>query len=57
VLNAALHAGLDYEEWFQRAVAKGLAELDAGKAIPHEQVLKQLARSKAALLRALKKAA
>lgn len=51
MLNAALHAGLDYEEWFQQEVAKGLAELDAGKAIPHEQVLKHLARSKAALLR------
>lgn len=39
------------------AVAKGLAELDAGKAIPHEQMLRDLARRKTAVARALKKAA
>jgi predicted transcriptional regulator len=48
VLDAALAAGLDYEEWFQREVAKGLAELDAGKALSHEQMLKNQARRKAA---------
>jgi predicted transcriptional regulator len=57
VLDSALAAGLDYEEWFQMAVAKGLAELDAGKAIPHEQMLRDLARRKTAVARALKKAA
>jgi predicted transcriptional regulator len=57
ILDSALRAGLDYEEWFQQAVAKGLGELDAGRAVSHAQVLKTLARSKAALARALKKAA
>ena len=47
VLDAALAAGLDYEEWFQREVAKGLAELDAGKGLSHEQMLKNQARRKA----------
>jgi predicted transcriptional regulator len=56
VLDSALTAGLDYEEWFQREVAKGLAELDAGKAIPHERVVIDLARRKAALVRGFKKA-
>jgi hypothetical protein len=44
VLDSALKAGLDYQEWFQAEVAKGLA------------VLKDLARQKAAVGRALKKA-
>jgi len=57
VLDSALSTGLDYEEWFRREVAKGLADLDAGKTIPHEQVLKRFARRKAALARALAKAA
>ena len=57
VLDAALAAGLDYEEWFRREVARGLADLDTGKVVPHEQVLRSLARSKAALARALRKAA
>lgn len=57
VLDAALAAGLDYEEWFQREVAKGLAELDAGKSLSHEQMLKNQARRKAAFVRSLSKAA
>ena len=57
VLEDALKAGLDYEEWFQRAVAKGLADLDAGRTLSHAQVLTNLARRKAALARTLKKAA
>ena len=57
VLDAALAAGLDHEEWFQREVAKGLAELDAGKALSHEQMLKNQARRKAAFVRSLAKAA
>jgi predicted transcriptional regulator len=57
VLEEALKAGLDYEEWFRRAVAKGLADLDAGRTLSHRQVLKNLARRKAAFARTLKKAA
>jgi predicted transcriptional regulator len=57
VLEDALKNGLDYEEWFERAVARGLADLDAGRTVSHEQVLKNLTRRKAALARTLKKAA
>jgi predicted transcriptional regulator len=57
VLNSALQAGLDYHEWFHTQVAKGLAELNAGKVLSHTAVLKDLARRKAAFARALKKAA
>ena len=57
VLDAALAAGLDYEEWFQREVAKGLAEIDAGKSLSHEQMLKNQAHRKAAFVRSLAKAA
>ena len=57
VLEDALKAGLEYEEWFQKAVAKGLADLDAGRTVSHQQVLKNLARRKAVLASTLKKAA
>ena len=57
ILDAALAAGLDYEEWFQREVAKGLADLDAGRVLKHEQVLRNMARRKAAFVRTLAKAA
>ena len=57
VLEDALKAGLEYEEWFQTAVAKGLGDLIAGRTVSHKQVLKNLARRKAALARTLKKAA
>ena len=58
VLDSALRAGLDHVEWFQRDVAKGQAAMhSARKAVSPEQVLKNLARIKAALGRALKKAA
>jgi predicted transcriptional regulator len=57
VLDTALNAGLDYEEWFQAEVAKGLADLDAGRVLSHQRVLKDFARRKATLARTLKKAA
>ena len=57
VLEDALKAGLEYEEWFLAAVAKGLADLDAGRTVSHQQIVKNLARRKAALARTLKKAA
>jgi predicted transcriptional regulator len=57
VLDSALRAGLDYEEWFQAEVAEGLADLEAGRVLGHQRVLKEVARRKATLARALKKAA
>jgi predicted transcriptional regulator len=56
MLDSALTAGLDYEEWFQSEVAKGLTDLHAGRILSHAKVLKELARRKAAFARALKKA-
>jgi len=57
VLDTALRTGLDYEEWFQREVAKGLGDLNAGRVLSHRRVLNAIARRKAMLARALKKAA
>ena len=57
VLEDALKAGLEYEEWFLAAGAKGLADLDPGRTVSHQQAVKNLARRKAALARTLKKAA
>jgi predicted transcriptional regulator len=57
VLDTALKAGLDYEEWFQGEVAKGLADLEAGRVLSHQRLLKDIARRKAVIARALKKAA
>jgi predicted transcriptional regulator len=57
VLAVALKAGLDYEEWFEMQVKKGLSDLKAGRVLTHADVLKSIARRKAMLARALKKAA
>jgi predicted transcriptional regulator len=57
VLDSALRSGLDYEEWFERSVAAGLADLANGKVLTHQRVLKAMATRKARLARALKKAA
>jgi predicted transcriptional regulator len=57
ILDAALETGLDYHEWFQTQVKKGLTELNAGRVLSHRSVLSELARRKAAFARALKKPA
>ena len=35
---------LDHDEWFRQEVAKGLASLDRGKSISHEEVRRQMQR-------------
>jgi predicted transcriptional regulator len=35
---------LDHDEWFRREVQKGLASLDSGKSVSHEEVGRQIER-------------
>jgi predicted transcriptional regulator len=35
---------LDHDEWFRREVQRGLASLDAGKFVSHEEVRRQMER-------------
>jgi predicted transcriptional regulator len=35
---------LDHDEWFKQEVQKGLASLDDGKFVPHEEVGRQIER-------------
>jgi len=35
---------LEHEEWFRQEVQKGLASLDAGKFVSHEEVRRQMER-------------
>ncbi len=54
VMSPRDYEALTYREEFIEAVQEGLAEADAGKLIPHEQVVSEL-RSKAKAYRAGKK--
>ena len=33
---------LDHDEWFKSEVGKGLASLDAGKSVPHDEVRRRI---------------
>ena len=35
---------LDHDEWFRQEVEKGLASLDQGKSVSHEEVRRQMER-------------
>lgn len=35
---------LDHNEWFKQAVRKGLASLDSGKCVSHEEMRRQMDR-------------
>ncbi len=35
---------LDHDEWFRQEVAKGLASLDSGKSISHDEVRRRMER-------------
>jgi predicted transcriptional regulator len=35
---------LEHDEWFRQEVGKGLASLDAGKFVAHEEVRRQIER-------------
>ncbi|ADU61510.1 MAG: ribbon-helix-helix protein, CopG family [Pseudodesulfovibrio sp.] len=38
IIKDAVANYLDYDFWFREQVAKGLADLDAGKTVTHDQV-------------------
>ena len=35
---------IDHDQWFRAEVQKGLAQLDRGESIPHEEVVAQIER-------------
>jgi predicted transcriptional regulator len=35
---------LEHDEWFRQEVGKGLASLDSGKSVSHEEVRRQMER-------------
>lgn len=44
VVQELVASYLDYDEWFRQEVAKGLASLDRGKSVSHEEVRRQMER-------------
>lgn len=42
VVNAAIDAYLDYQQWSVEEVGRGLAEADQGELVPHEEVVAEL---------------
>ena len=36
---------VDHDEWFRQEVGKGLASLDQGKSVSHEEVRRQMERN------------
>ncbi len=44
VVQELVAAYLDHNEWFKQEVGKGLASLDSGKSVSHEEVRRQMDR-------------
>ncbi len=44
VVQELVESYLDHDEWFRREVQKGLASLDSGKFVSHEEVGRQIER-------------
>jgi predicted transcriptional regulator len=44
VVRELVASYLDHDEWFRHQVEQGLASLDGGKSVPHEEVRRQLER-------------
>jgi predicted transcriptional regulator len=44
VVEELVASYLDHDEWFKQEVEKGLASLDSGKFISHEEVRRQMER-------------
>jgi len=42
LIKEAVAGFLDYEIWFRAQVREGLAELDSGQSVPHEDVLEDI---------------
>ena len=44
VVQELVASYLDHDEWFRREVQKGLASLDGGRSVSHEEVGRQIER-------------
>ena len=44
IVQEAVANYLDHDEWFKREVQRGLASLDSGKFVSHEEVRRQMER-------------
>lgn len=44
VVRELVASYLDHDDWFRHQVEKGLASLDRGKSVPHEEVRRQMER-------------
>ena len=44
VVRELVASYLDYDEWFRQEVGKGIASLERGKSISHEEVRRQMER-------------
>jgi predicted transcriptional regulator len=44
VVRELVASHLDHDAWFRQEVDKGLASLDAGKSVSHEEVRRQMER-------------
>ena len=44
VVRELVANSLDHDEWFRQEVSKGLASLDRGKTVSHEDVRRQIDR-------------
>jgi predicted transcriptional regulator len=45
IVQELVASHLDHDEWFRQEVGKGLASLDRGKSISHEEVRRQMERN------------
>lgn len=44
IVQELVASHLEHDEWFRQEVAKGLASLDSGKFVSHEEVRRQMER-------------
>lgn len=42
IVRELVDSYLDHEEWFRQEVGKGLASLDQGKSVSHDEVRRQI---------------
>jgi len=45
IVQELVASHLDHDEWFRKEVGKGLAPLDRGKSVSHEEVRNQMERN------------
>ena len=44
IVQELVASHLDHDEWFRQEVAKGLASLDSGRSLSHEEVRRRMER-------------